>query len=265
MDIILLIPAVLGWVAGIFINYASDVLPATRRFSQPTCPNCQATFSWADYLTLRACRSCGTHRSLRTWIVQVVTIASFLYLWLLPPKSLGLPLSLIVMVYFGVIIVIDLEHRLILHPTSAFGAVLGLIAGTYLNSRLNNNGFLLGMGMSLLGGVIGFGVMLFLYKIGEFVARIRARRMQTAGQADDEEEALGGGDVFLLGVLGLMIGWPFILRVLVYGVILGGIASVFLLIVMLARRKYASEALMVFIPYGPYFVLSAIYVLFLQK
>lgn len=119
--------------------------------------------------------------------------------------------------------------------------------------------------MSLLGGAIGFGVMLLLYKIGELVSRVRARRMQNTGQADDDEEALGGGDVYLLGVLGLMLGWPFILNVLVYGVILGGFASAIFLIVMLARRKYASEALMVFIPYGPYFILSAIYVLFLQK
>ena len=265
MDITLLIPVVLGWVAGFFVNYASDVLPVTRRFSRPACPNCQTAFSWTDYLTLRACRNCGTGRSLRTWIVQIVAVASFLNFWLTPPKSLGLPLSLIVMIYFGVIIVIDLEHRLILHPTSAFGAVLGLIAGTYLNSRINNNGFLLGLGMSLLGGLIGFGVMLLLYKVGELVARFRARKMEASGQADDEEEALGGGDVYLLGVLGLMIGWPFIMNVLVYGVILGGIASAFLLIIMLARRRYASEALMIFIPYGPYFIFSAIYVLFLQN
>lgn len=265
MNITLLIPAILGWLAGLFVNYASDVLPITRRFSQPECRYCQTPFSWMDYLTLRSCTNCKGQRSLRTWLVQIIFVASFLNFWLVPPKSLGLILSLIVMIYFGVITVIDLEHRLILHPTSAFGAVLGLVAGTYLNTRLNDNNFLAGLGMSLLGGLIGFGVMFVLYKVGEIVARIRARKMQAAGQADDEEEALGGGDVYLLGVLGLMLGWPFILNVLVFGVILGGAASIFLLVVMLARRKYASEALMIFIPYGPYFILSAIYVLFLQN
>lgn len=265
MDFTLLIPILLGWFGGLFVNYASDVLPITRHFSQPACPGCQTSFPWLDYLTLRACRNCGRWRSLRTWLIQIVFIASFLNFWLIPPKSLGLPLSLIVMLYFGIITVIDLEHRLILHPTSAFGAVLGLIAGTYLNSRLNDNGLLLGFGMSLLGGLVGFGTMFVLYKIGELVARARARRLQSAGQADDEEEALGGGDVYLLGVLGLMLGWPFILNVLVFGVILGGLVSILLLLVMLVRRSYASEALMTFIPYGPYFILSAVYVLFLQK
>ena len=265
MDFTLIIPILLGWFGGLFVNYASDVLPVTRRFSQPACPSCQASYTWSDYLTLHTCRNCGRWRSLRTWLVQIIFIASFLNFWLIPPKSLGLVFSLIVMLYFGVITVIDLEHRLILHPTSAFGAVLGLIAGTYLNSRLNNNGLLLGLGMSLLGGLVGFGTMFVLYKIGEIVARIRARKMQAAGQTDDEEEALGGGDVYLLGVLGLLLGWPFILNVLVYGVLFGGLVSILLLVAMLVRRSYASQVLMTFIPYGPYFILSAVYVLFLQK
>jgi len=263
MDITLIIPVLLGWVAGLFVNYAADVLPHTRGFSQPACPHCQTSFSWADYLMLRACQNCGARRSLRTWLVQVFFIASFLYFWLSPPKSLGLYLSFIVTIYFGVITVIDFEHRLILHPTSAFGAMLGLIAGTYLNSRIKENGLLLGFGMSLLGGVIGFGVMFVLYKVGELFARYRARKMQAAGQADDEEEALGGGDVYLLGVLGLMLGWPFIFNVLVLGFLFGGAGSLLFLIALLVRRRYASEALMNFIPYGPYFIISAFCVLFI--
>jgi leader peptidase (prepilin peptidase)/N-methyltransferase len=263
MDIFMLVPAVLGWIAGFFVNYAADVLPVTRRFSQPACLHCQAEFSWTDYLTLRACRSCKTHRSLRTWIVQIAAVASFLYFWLFPPIGLGLPLGLIVLIYFGVIIVIDLEHRLILHPTSIFGAALGLVAGTYLHSRIDNNGFLIGLGMSVLGGLFGFGIMFILYQVGALVAQMRARKMQAAGQADDEEEALGGGDVYLLGILGLMLGWPFIFNAFIIGVLLGGLVSFLYLIVLFVRRRYSSEALMTFIPYGPYFILGAFYVLFL--
>ncbi|HAV78493.1 MAG TPA: hypothetical protein DCX53_14185 [Anaerolineae bacterium] len=263
MDISLLVPVLFGWIAGLFINYASDVLPITRQFSQPACANCQTAFSWTEYLTLRACHHCRTRRSLRTWIVQFATVASILYLWLYPPNGLGLLLSLIVLTYFGIITVIDLEHRLILHPTSAFGAILGLIAGTYLHSRINDNGLLIGLGMSLLGGLFGFGVMFVLYQIGALVARMRARRMQAAGQPDDEEEALGGGDVYLLGVLGLMLGWPFIFNAFIIGVISGGLISLLFIIALFVQRRYSSEALMTFIPYGPYFILGAMYVLFL--
>ena len=261
MNVTLFIPIVLGWAAGLFINYASDVLPHTRRFSQPTCPHCQNHFSWADYLTLRACRSCGTKRSLRTWLVQILTVASFAYFWLVPSKALGIPLSLIVLIYFGVIIVIDLEHRLILHSTSLFGVALGFFAGTVIHSKAD--GLLLGAGKSLLGGLVGFGIMFLLYQFGTLVARIRARKMQAAGQADDEEEALGGGDVYLAGVLGLMLGWPFIISALAYGVLLGGVVSILFVIALVVRRRYSSEALMTFIPYGPYLIFGAFYVLFL--
>ena len=129
MNFTLIFLVVLGWLAGLFINYVSDALPLTRRFSQPVCRDCQTAYSWVDYLTFRSCRHCGILRSLRTWIVQILTPASFAYFWLFPPMALGLPLSLIVLTYFAVITVIDLEHRLILFPTSVFGGLLGLLVG----------------------------------------------------------------------------------------------------------------------------------------
>lgn len=261
MNVTLLIPVLLGWLAGLFINYAADVLPVTRRFSRPACPHCQAPFSWKEYLALRPCPSCGRGRGLRTWLVQLLTTAAFVYFWLYPSRALGIPLGMLVIVYFGMIMVIDLEHRLILHPTSLAGALLGLIVGTTIHSRAD--GLLLGAGKSLLGGLFGFGLMFLLYQLGTLAARYRARRMQAAGRADDEEEALGGGDVYLAGVLGLMLGWPFIWDALLLGVLLGGLISLFFLIALLVRRRYTSEALMNFIPYGPYFILSAFYMLFL--
>lgn len=261
MDITLLIPIALGWFAGLFINYASDVLPITRRFSQPICLHCQSPFSWTDYLLLRPCRNCGENRRLRTWLVQILAVGAFTYFWLFPSRALGIPLGMLVLVYFGIITVIDLEHRLILHPTSLAGAVLGLIVGTYIHSR--GGGLLLGVGKSLLGGLFGFGVMFLLYQLGTLVARARSRKMRAAGQADDDEEALGGGDVYLAGVLGLMLGWPFIWNALLLGVMLGGLVSFIFILGLLARRRYASDALMTFIPYGPYFIVSAFYFLFL--
>jgi prepilin signal peptidase PulO-like enzyme (type II secretory pathway) len=134
--------------------------------------------------------------------------------------------------------------------------------GTYVNSRINDNGILIGLGKSLLGGVVGFGVMFLLYQLGVLVARYRTRRMQVAGQAADDEEALGGGDVYLGGVLGLMLGWDFIPIGLAWGVIFGGFVSFLLVIVLLLRRRYRNAALMTFIPYGPFFILGAALLLF---
>ena len=259
MDITLFLPVILGWLAGYLVNYASDVLPVTRRFSQPVCHHCQAPFTWADYLTLRTCRTCGKGRSLRTWLVQILAVASFVYFWLFPSERLNFPLGMIILTYFSIITVIDLEHRLILHPTSLVGAVLGLIVGTILYSKKYT--LLVSVGQSLLGGLIGFGIMFLLYQLGTLVARYRARKMQSTGQADDEEEALGGGDVYLLGVLGLMVG-PAVTAVLFYGVLMGGVVSIILLLALLVQRRYSNDALMTFIPYGPYFIIAAFYILF---
>jgi len=261
MNVTLVLPVILGWISGWFINYVSDVLPLTRRFSQPVCAHCQKPFSWAEYLTLRRCQNCGKPRSLRTWLVQILTTVAFVYFWLFPSKALGIPLGMLVLVYFGIITVIDLEHRLILHPTSLAGALLGLIVGTSIHSRAD--GLLLGAGKSILGGLFGFGVMLVLYLFGMLVARYRARKMQAEGKPPDDEEALGGGDMYLAGVLGLMLGWPFIWEALVLGVLLGGLISFLFLLALLLRRRYFSEALMTFIPYGPYFIIGAFYKLFL--
>ena len=41
MDFTLILPALLGLAAGLLVNYLADVLPVTRRLSQPACPNCQ--------------------------------------------------------------------------------------------------------------------------------------------------------------------------------------------------------------------------------
>jgi len=259
MDISLLFPLVFGWLAGYFVNYASDVLPHTRRFSRPVCHYCQASFSWVDYLTLRACRSCGKGRSLRTWLVQILAVASFIYFWLFPSERLDFPLGMIILTYFGIITIIDLEHRLILHPTSLVGAVLGVIVGTILYSKKYT--VLVSVGQSLLGGLIGFGIMFLLYQLGALVARYRAHKMQAAGQPDDDEEALGGGDVYLLGVLGLMVG-PAVTAVLFYGVLMGGVVSIILLLALLIQRRYSKDALMTFIPYGPYFIIAAFSILF---
>jgi len=193
--------------------------------------------------------------------VQILTTVAFVYFWLFPSKALGIPLGMLVLVYFGIITVIDLEHRLILHPTSLAGALLGLIVGTSIHSRAD--GFLLGAGKSILGGLFGFGVMFALYLLGMLVARYRARKMRAEGKTPDDEEALGGGDMYLAGVLGLMLGWPFIWEALVLGVLLGGLISFLFILVLLVRRRYFSEALMTFIPYGPYFIIGAFYKLFL--
>ncbi len=250
----LVIPLILGWLCGWVVNYLADTLPRTRRLSAPACSHCDLPYPWLAYLAFGACPNCGHRRGMRPWLVQVAMLAVSLYTWL-KPHRMGYWLGILLLTYFLLVIVIDLEHRLILHPTSIVGAVLAFGIGLWLH----------GLVPTLLGALGGFAIMLALYYLGVLFSKFRARRMRAQGLEADEEEALGAGDVILAGILGLVLGWPLIWFGLLLGILLGGIVGILLLVAMLVRGHYGKQALMVFMPYGPYFVLAAFFILFLPN
>ncbi len=255
MEFGVVIPLVVGWIGGWVVNYLADTLPRTRRLSAPSCAHCGEPYPLGTYLIFGACEKCGQGRGLRAWLVQIAMMAVSVFTWIRPQPKIGYAFGMVLLVYFALVVVIDLEHRLILHPTSIVGAVLALGLGLWQN----------GIVPTVLGGLAGFGIMLGLYFLGVLFSKYRARKMQAAGQPADEEEALGAGDVILAGILGLVLGWPLIWFTLLLGILLGGVVGILLLIGMVVRGLYGKQALMVFMPYGPYFILSAFFILFLPN
>jgi Type IV leader peptidase family len=249
----IVIPLIAGWVGGWVVNYLADVLPVTRRFSQPTCAQCGSNHRWQDYLLFRACKSCGKRRTIRTWMVQLFLVAMSITIWISPPARLGFALGILVLSYFTMDFVIDLEHRLILHPTSIFGAILGLGVGILRQ----------GLGATLIGGAVGFGIVFLFYLFGALFTRIRSRRLQSAGLDADEEEAFGTGDVILATILGFMLGWPLIWFGILFGVLLGGVIGALVMLVLFLSRRFKSW--MVFMPFGPFFITSAFLILYLPQ
>jgi len=253
MNLLISFPLILGWLAALLVNYLADVLPATRKLTSPTCTQCDTKFAWTDYLLFKNCSTCEHHRSKRTWITQFLGIIASLYLWYSPPQKLGYWLGLVLLVYLAVVFVIDLEHRLILHPVSIFGAVLALGFGTLLH----------GFTSTLIGGLAGYGIMFALYGFGILFNRLRTKRMVAEDIIPDDEDALGFGDVNLAGVLGLLLGWPTIWFGLLLGILGGGAISLIIVLIMLIRNRYKEDAMMVFIPYGPYFIISTFILLYI--
>jgi leader peptidase (prepilin peptidase)/N-methyltransferase len=245
---LLIVPVLLGWAAGLTINYLADVLPAHRRLAAPTCPRCEAKRGLFEYLLLRPCPNCGLRRDVRAWLVAALALGATVWMWVAPPARLGFPLGYLLLVYFGAIIVIDLEHRLILHPVSLAGAALGLLVGVQLH----------GPWLTLLGGLAGFLGMLGLYALGTLFAQLMGR---LRGRSI-EEEALGFGDVNLAGVLGLMLGWPGILLGLFLGIVAGGLGSLAFLLGMALTRRYRP---FMALPYGPYLVAGAAALLYFRE
>jgi len=260
---------VLGWICGALVNYLSDVLPWKRRLAAPVCVHCnldayqqaeqagqaedfrvlETAFGWVNYLLWpRRCPVCSRTRLLRTWIVEAVYIGLALWFWNNPQEQLGFWAAYLWLVYFGVVVVIDLEYRIILNPVSLVGALAGLVTGIYLR----------GLPETLLGGAVGYGVMLALYWLAGVFIKI-ADRMRGKPVND---EALGFGDVNLSGVLGLFLGYPGIAGGLILAIFLGGGISLLYLLIMLALRRYK---LFTALPYGPYLVAGAVVMAFFRE
>jgi prepilin signal peptidase PulO-like enzyme (type II secretory pathway) len=147
----------------------------------------------------------------------------------------------VVLAYFGIVTVIDVEHRLVMHPVSLVGVLaLGAIG-------VVRHGWVL----TLIGGIGGFTVMLALYFLGDLLGRGLARLRKEQWQ----EVALGFGDVNLAAVIGLLMGWPGVIAALVLGVVIAGVFSLGFLLVSILRGNYKLFAA---IPYAPFMCAGAV-------
>jgi prepilin signal peptidase PulO-like enzyme (type II secretory pathway) len=170
-------------------------------------------------------------------------------LWLYyrdPHPTVFWPRFLILSIFI-LITIIDIEHRLILHVVTGPSAILIGFLGVLDPER--------GFQKTLVGGVVGFGLVLGLYLLGGVFAQLIAR---LRGQVLDEV-AFGFGDVTLAGVLGLSVGYPGILIALFLGILAAGEYSLVYILFMLIRRNYEA---FVPIPYGPFLILGASIVYF---
>ena len=245
MNILFIIPILVGWLAGVIINYISDALPKIRQINPPTQLDVNIFSQLKKYLLFQ---NFSEHeRKTRVLITQVLILILSLYTWIQVPPKLGYALGMILMIYLAVVFVIDMEHRLILHPTSIVGSLLALGLGTFSN----------GLSATLLGGLAGFVILFAFYYFGVLFARLRTKRMLAQGQEADDEEALGAGDVILATILGLLVGWDVIWFCILVSILLGGIFSFLLIVFLIVSGRYNKTALMMFIPYGPYFIISA--------
>lgn len=250
----------LGWAAGAVVNYLSDVLPRKRKIVPPFCLKCGRPLSYRNYLLWpRQCPHCGRRRRWRVYLVEGIGLAAGAWLWLSPPPLLGFVLGILLLIYFGVIIVIDMEHRLILRPTSLAGAVLGLCLGIYLHGWSGGSySFVKGLVSTLAGGAAGYGIMLAFYYLGIVFARVAGR----IRKEPVDEEALGFGDVNLGGVLGLLVGWPAIIACILLGFLFGALMGLLYMLMRLLSRRFSWFDPF---PYGPSLVASAILLLYFPR
>jgi leader peptidase (prepilin peptidase) / N-methyltransferase len=248
------VAGILGLVSGGAVNGLADALPAGLQAMPPRCPHCRTVRPAAAWLGLAAlllrgwrCPGCGARRGLRTAAVELAMLVGGVLLFLASDDWLAALRFFSVLSVFALILVIDLEHRLILHVVTGPAALLIGMMHILDPQR--------GLTRTLAGGAFGLAMFTLFYLLGIAFARWVSRR-----RGDElEEVAFGFGDVTLAGVIGLTVGWPGVVLALFLGVLSAGVFSLGYLLVMLARGRYTA---FVPIPYGPFMLLGASIVYF---
>jgi len=241
----------IGWASGGLINYLADILPVRRQSAGPFCTNCDRPMPWMSYFIWPGeCAYCHTRRSWRTWIVEIAAVFCAVWLWMAPPDKIGFVVGLALLLFFGLIVIIDVEHRLILQWVCLAGGIIGAVIGSWMN----------GFFEALIGGVIGFGTMLVLYCAGKLMLKLIAHKRMGANRK--KNEALGFGDVILGGIIGLILGYQAILTALVIAIFIGSIYSLVYLIILVTSKRYRMLSI---IPYGPFLIASTVFLLYFPK
>lgn len=214
------------------------------------CFNCGSTLAWHDNLPLVSylrlmgrCRRCGAVYSSRYFWIEALCAALFLLLFL----HYGPSLTFLVTAVFAALLIVatftDLDEYIIPDEIAYAGLILGFLFsgvahwGVAPGSPLTG-GLIVGHPLSALGGaLLGGG---FLYLIG------------VAGRYVFRKEAMGMGDVKLLGMMGTFLGPA---NVVVTVFLASCIGAVFGLSqkAMAAIRHRKSYA---YIPFGPYLALA---------
>jgi leader peptidase (prepilin peptidase)/N-methyltransferase len=230
-----------GGCIGSFLNVCIYRLPQGLSIVSPRsfCPQCRSPVRSYDnipllsYLLLRGkCRSCGAKISWRYPLMEALTGAFAVALYLKFGLTLGFFAFFAFTAALLVITFIDLDHRIIPDVISLPGIAVGFGLSFFLPAPSWTD--------SLIGLLAGGG-SLYLVAIGY--------------EALTKREGMGGGDVKLLAMIGAWLGWKAVLFTLFLASLTGTLIGGGAMVVQRQGRHYA-------IPFGPFLAFAALAYLF---
>lgn len=239
----------LGACIASFLNVVAWRVPRGESVSSPPshCPKCGAPIRWwqnvpvLSYLALRGrCASCAGRISPRYPIVEA--LGAFLFLGAFFRFGFFAPLAWAWLSLMLAGSLIDIDHKLLPDFTTVGGMVLGVgssvafwAVGAFTPYHFHNfapERFYIHPLESLCGLAAGFGLLWLVRFFGSIVFK---------------REAMGMGDVFLMGAIGAVSGPKAVVATLVLSSFAGSIAG--LSMIALSKTKLGSFAE---IPFGPY-------------
>jgi len=218
------IAALIGLLTGALLNWVADYLPRFSGESQPE-PS-RSSLTLGSWQFVRARRS--PNNTPDPWVplhmgVELLTACAFAFLYSRYGQSPDLLFYAVFVAFFLLIATIDLKYRLVPNVLT-YPAMLVVLVGQALLARHNVLSI-------MLGGGLAFGIF-FL------TARLKPGD-------------LGGGDVKLATLIGLMFGFPGVLVALLAGAGTGALGAMFLAL----RRRDGGK---LYFPYAPFLCLGAI-------
>jgi len=205
--------AVLGLCIGSFMNVVIVRLPEGLSLWKPRsrCMTCQTPIRWFDnipvfsWLFLRGqCRHCKKKISAQYPIVEL--LCAFLFLLCLWRFGWTFELfrALVLLIFIVPLTFIDAKHWILPFELTLSGMAAGLLCALFQGWH----GFETAL-VGVLAGFLGFRLL-------EYLGWLMFRK-----------EALGGGDKYLLALLGAFLGWKALLSVLFFascqGALFGGL------------------------------------------
>ena len=244
-----------GACVGSFLNVCIYRIPRDESVVAPRshCPHCNTLIPWylnipmLSWLCLRGkCATCKGPISFRYTLVELLTGMVFLALfmkWAAPAVAHMPPLDhpLLVPVYWlfmaGLILgtFVDFEHFIIPDSVTIGGMGAGLVLSAFIPAMHGQAVWWKGLCDAGIGLAAGFGL---LYAVGWL------------GSIAFKKEAMGFGDVKLLGAIGAFLGWKAVLFTIFASSLLGSVAG--LLLIAFGGVKMQSR-----IPFGPYISAAA--------
>jgi leader peptidase (prepilin peptidase)/N-methyltransferase len=250
IPIIAVLVFIFGLILGSFLDVCIYRMPREESIITPRshCVKCNKIIPWYDNIPLvsililkRKCRFCSAPISLRHFLVEFLTGAIFLFLFLKYGRDLEnihniykMMELLLISAALIVITFIDFEHYIIPHSITVPGIILGLIIAGIYPPLIGEKTVYYSLLNALLGIVIAGGILYLLNIFSILVFK---------------KEGMGGGDVMLMGMLGAFLGWRLALLTIVLASFVGAIVGVILIISGRKDRKS-------YIPFGPYLALG---------
>lgn len=220
---IVLVPllTVLGLVLGSFLNVCIHRLPLGESIVSPRskCPTCGHTIPWylnlpvLSWLALRGrCAWCRAPISWRYPFVEAFSALAVVGLYvgygLTPSWAIASVFALAMIVLFFT----DFDHQLLPDPVTLPGALAGVVLA-WFNPFLGSGGARRLL-LSAAGALLGAGV---LWTIGTLYSRLRGM------------EAMGGGDIKMMAMVGAFSGPTGVLVTLLAGSVAGAVFGILMI------------------------------------